>query len=458
MFDSLSDKFEKTLRKLRGRGRLTAAEIDEVVAEIRQALLEADVNFQVVKQFCESIRTKASNLDLQKNLTPGQTVIKYVYDELVSLLGEHSPVNLKQAPPVIIMMVGLQGSGKTTSCGKLAALFKQEHKRKPLLVSLDIYRPAAIEQLKTVGAGIGVDVFNTDPNKSPAHTAVEAVTLAKNSAKDVVILDTAGRLQIDEALMNELVEVVEAVDPNEVIFVADAMTGQEAVNVAKGFNDRLEIDGIILTKLDGDARGGAALSVKSVIGKPIKYVGVGEKSDALELFYPDRMASRILGMGDVLTLIEKASKQIDEQQAKDIQKKFKKNEFTFDDFYQQLQSVKKMGSISSLAGMIPGMGQLTKQIDEETIDREMRRTEAIILSMTKKEREDDSLINGSRRKRIAAGAGTTVEEVNKLLQQFSMMKKMMSKLAKGGAAGMMRNLGSLQGMMGGGGPPGGIRR
>lgn len=459
MFNSLSEKFEKALRKLRGRGRLTATEIDEVVTEIRQALLEADVNFQVVKQFCDSIRTKTENLELQANLTPGQTVIKFVHEELIALLGEHSPINLKQAPPIVIMMVGLQGSGKTTSCGKLAKLFKEEFKRKPLLVSLDVYRPAAIEQLKVLGSGIGVDVFNTDPNKSPAHTAVEAVNLAKNSARDIVILDTAGRLQIDEGLMNELVEIVEAVEPNEVIFVADAMTGQEAVNVAKGFNDRLEIDGIILTKLDGDARGGAALSVKSVIGKPIKYVGVGEKSEALEQFYPDRMASRILGMGDVLSLIEKASKHIDEEQAKSIQKKFKKNEFTFEDFYQQLQSVKKMGSIASLAGMIPGMGQLTKQIDEEAVDREMKRTEAIILSMTKKEREDDSIINGSRRKRIAAGAGTTVEEVNKLLQQFSMMKKMMGKLAKGGAAGMMRNLGSLQGMMGGsGGPLGGFRR
>lgn len=453
MFDSLTSKLEGTFQRLRGRGKISEADVDEAMKEIRNALLEADVNFKVAKTFCENVKQKAMGMQVIKSLSPGQMVIKYVHEELIATLGEHAPLNLRNAPPVVILLAGLQGSGKTTTCGKLAKYLKEELHRTPLLVSVDVYRPAAIEQLKTVGRNLGIEVFESNASEKPLAIAQAALNQARVAAMDTLIIDTAGRLQIDEALMDELADIVELVEPHEILLVVDAMTGQEAVNVAKGFDERLEIDGVILTKLDGDARGGAALSVKTVTGKPIKFIGVGEKSDALEVFYPDRMASRILGMGDVLSLIEKASKQVSEEEAKKLHKKLKKNEFTLEDFHSQLQSIKRMGSIGSLMKMMPGMGQIAKQVDEDKAEREMKRVEAIILSMTPAERNDHELINGSRRKRIAAGSGTSVEEVNKLLEQFTMMRKMMKKLTNI-TPNMLRGMGGLGGMMGGGMPGG----
>ena len=454
MFDSLTSKLESTFKKLRGRGKLSEADLDEALKEIRNALLEADVNIKVAKAFCDNVKQKAIGMQVIKSLSPGQMVIKYVHDELIETLGEHAPLNIRNAPPVVILLAGLQGSGKTTTCGKLAKYLKEELHRTPLLVSVDVYRPAAIEQLKTVGRNLGIDVFDSSADQKPLAIAQGALNHARAAAMDTLIIDTAGRLQIDEQLMDELADIVELVEPHEILLVVDAMTGQEAVNVAKGFDERLEIDGVILTKLDGDARGGAALSVKTVTGKPIKFIGVGEKSDALEVFYPDRMASRILGMGDVLSLIEKASKQVSEEEAKKLHKKLKKNEFTLEDFHSQLQSIKRMGSIGSLMKMMPGMGQLAKQVDDEKAEREMKRVEAMILSMTPAERNDHELINGNRRKRIASGSGTSVEEVNKLLEQFTMMRKMMKKLTNI-TPNMLRGMGGLGGLMGGGMPGGG---
>ena len=461
MFDSLSTKFESVFKRLGGRGKLNEADLDEALREIRMALLEADVNFQVAKTFCENIKQKALGMEVQKSLSPGQMVIKYVNEELVAAMGEHTPLNLKFAPPVVIMLVGLQGSGKTTTCGKLAKYLRDDLKRNPLLVSVDVYRPAAIEQLKTVGASLGIDVVQSAADQNPLDIAKRALTHARNSGFDVLIVDTAGRLQIDEELMNELVDIVEAIEPHEVLLVADAMTGQEAVNVAQGFDSRLDVDGMILTKLDGDARGGAALSMKSVTGKPIKFIGIGEKSDALEPFHPDRMASRILGMGDVLTLIEKATKQVSAEDAKKLQKKIKKNDFTLEDFHSQLQSIKKMGSVSSLMQMMPGMGKAMQGLDEGLAEKEMKRVEAMILSMTRSERRDHTLINGSRRKRIAQGSGTSVEEVNRLLQQFAGMRKIMKKLSGLGTGALgksaLRGLGlgggNIANLMGGGSKP-----
>jgi len=436
MFDTLNSKLESVFKRLRGRGVLSESDIDEALKEIRLALLEADVNFKVAKEFCENIKQKAVGMEVQKSLTPGHMVVKFVHEELIAAMGAHVPLNLRFAPPVVIMMVGLQGSGKTTTTGKLARHLRDDLRKKSLLVSVDVYRPAAIEQLKTVGASLNIDVFPSAANENPVTIATKALQHAKNSGHDVLLIDTAGRLQIDESLMSELVDIVEQVEPQEILLVADAMTGQEALNVAKGFDERLDIDGIVLTKLDGDARGGAALSMKSATEKPIKFIGIGEKLDALEPFYPDRMASRILGMGDVLSLIEKASKQVSVEEAKKLQKKMKKNEFTLEDFHSQLQSIKSMGSVSSLMQMLPGMGQAMRGVDEDLADREMKRVEAIILSMTPSERRDHSVINGSRRKRIALGSGTSVEEVNRLLQQFVSMRKMMKKLTNLGPAGL----------------------
>lgn len=456
MFDALTGKLEATFRRLRSRGKLTEADLDEALQEIRMALLEADVNFKVVKQFCDNVRVKALGLEVQKSLSPGQMVIKCVHEELIETLGQHQALNLKNAPPIIIMLVGLQGSGKTTSCGKLARYIRDDLRRYPLLVSADVYRPAAIEQLKAVGEKIEIDVLPSTADENPVEIAKRAVRHAQNTGHDTVILDTAGRLQIDEQLMEELTKIVETIEPHEILLVADAMTGQEAVNVAKGFDDRLDLDGVILTKLDGDARGGAALSIKSTIGKPIKFIGLGEKLDALEVFYPDRMASRILGMGDVLSLIEKASRQVSLDDAQKLQKKLKKNEFSLEDFHSQLQSIKKMGSLTSLMQMLPGMNKLAKGVDEEQADRELLRVEAMILSMTPQERHDHTLINGSRRKRIARGSGTSVEEVNRLLEQFTSMRKMMKKLTNLGPGALrgMGGLGGLTKMLSGGKPPG----
>lgn len=455
MFDSLTAKFEETLGRLRGRAKLSESDIESAMQEIRTALLEADVNFKVAKEFCESVKQKALGMAVQKSLSPGQMVVKFVHEELLAALGEHVPLNLRFAPPVVIMLVGLQGSGKTTTCGKLAKYLRDELKRDPVLVSADVYRPAAIQQLKTVGESLGIPVVSSSADEKPIQICKRALELSRTAGQDVLIIDTAGRLQIDEQLMNELVEIVEEVEPHEVLLVADAMTGQEAVNVAKGFDARLDLDGLVLTKLDGDARGGAALSMKAITGKPIKFIGIGEKSDALEVFHPDRLASRILGMGDILSLIEKASKQVSAEDAKKLQKKIKKNDFTLEDFHSQLQSIKSMGSISSLMQMMPGMGKVARAVDEEVAEREMKRVEAIILSMTLTERRDHSIINGSRRKRIANGSGTSVEEVNRLLQQFVGMQKMMKKLSGLGGPAAMRGLGGLGNLFGGGG--GGFR-
>jgi signal recognition particle subunit SRP54 len=452
MFNTLHSKLESAFKKLTGKGTIQPKDIEEVVKEVRLALLEADVNFKVVKDFCAKVSEKALGESVLKGLNPAQQIIKIVNEELTSVMGsEASELNLKAAPPVVILVVGLQGSGKTTTSAKLGLYLKKELKKNPLLVPADVYRPAAIEQLKTLGSKYGLSVFDSAATQTPVQIASESHAFCKRSAHDVMIVDTAGRLQIDEALMKELQTISEITDPAEILLIADAMTGQEAVNVATEFNRELALTGIILTKLDGDARGGAALSMRHATGKPIKFVGVGEKADALEVFHPERLASRILGMGDVLTLIEKAQKEFSEEEALKLQKKMKKDQFDLNDFLQQLKTMRKFGSISSIAGMIPGISKVANQINDDDAEKELKRIEAIILSMTNAERINQGILNGSRRKRIAKGSGTSVEEVNKLLKQFLEMKKMMTQLTKGGLGGMMKMLGKMgmQGMKGG---------
>jgi len=444
MFDFLHDKIDSALKKIRGRGALSAGDVETTMKEVRTALLEGDVHFKVAKDFCGRVTEKAVGEAVLKSLSPDQQIIKIVHEELTSMMGgEAAELNLQSAPPVVIMLVGLQGSGKTTTSAKLARLLKDSYKRSPLLVPADVYRPAAIEQLKTLGASLNIPVFDSSPTDKPLDISIRARDYAAKNMCDVVIIDTAGRLQIDNALMDELKHISAAVAPVETLLVADAMTGQEAVNVAQGFDQTLPLTGLILTKLDGDARGGAALSMRAVTGKPIKFVGIGEKSDALEPFHPERMASRILGMGDVLTLIEKASQQVSLEDSADLEKKFRKEQFTFEDFLSQMKMIKKMGSISSLASMIPGLNKVAKQIDPEKQQREFTKLEAIILSMTHQERRNHEIIDGSRRRRIAKGSGTSVEDVNKLLKQFVEMRKMMKQLMKMGP-------GMLGGLMGGG--------
>jgi len=445
MFDSLSDKLEAAFKKLRGQGIMTEDNIKEALREVRLALLEADVNFKVVKDFVENVRLKAIGTEVLTSLSPGQQVVRIVHDELVAIMGggEDNSLDLAARPPVAIMMVGLQGAGKTTTCGKLGNLLKKQ-KRRPLLVPADVYRPAAIEQLKTVGRQLGLEVFNSSADQKPVDICSSAMKFAELNGYDTVILDTAGRHQIDDFLMNELAEIRTAVQPREILFVADAMTGQEAVNVAGGFNDRLEISGVVLSKLDGDAKGGAALSIKAVIGKPIKFVGLGEKLDALEVFHADRLVSRILGMGDVLTLVEKAQAVFDEKETALLQKKMKKNQFDLEDFLAQMQQIKKMGSMESIMGMIPGMGKMMKQMKgAQPSENEIKRIEAIIRSMTPGERSNHGIINGSRRLRIAKGSGTTVQEVNQLLKRFTEAQKMIKQLQKLGPKGLMKGLGGL---------------
>ncbi len=445
MFDFLHDKLDSALKKIRGRGALSASDVEATMKEVRTALLEGDVNFKVAKDFCARVSEKAVGESVLKSLSPDQQIIKIVHEELTAMMGgEAADLDLKSAPPVVILLAGLQGSGKTTTSAKLARLLRDSYKRSPLLVPADVYRPAAIEQLKTLGSSLGIPVFDSKPTDRPLDIAIRAREQASRTMCDVVIIDTAGRLQIDANLMDELKQIAAAVAPNETLLVADAMTGQEAVNVAQGFGDALPLTGLILTKLDGDARGGAALSMRAVTGKPIKFVGLGEKSDALEAFHPERMASRILGMGDVLTLIEKATQQVSLEDSAALEKKFKKEQFTFEDFLGQMRMIKKMGSISSLASMIPGLNKLAKQVDPEKQEREFTKLEAIILSMTLQERRNHEIIDGSRRRRIAKGSGTSVEDVNKLLKQFVEMRKMMKQLMKMGP-------GMLGGLMGGGG-------
>ena len=448
MFDSLSDKLDLVFKKLRGQGVMTEENVKDALREVRLVLLEADVNFKVVKDFIEKVRERAVGSQVLQSLTPGQQVIRIVHDELVALMGggEDNSLDLAAKPPVSIMLVGLQGSGKTTSCGKLARYLKGQ-RRRPLLVPADVYRPAAIEQLKTLGRQLSIEVFDSRSDQDPVDICRSALKYAELSGFDTVLFDTAGRHQIDDYLMNELVRIRDEVQPREILFVADAMTGQEAVNVAAGFNDLLEITGLVLTKLDGDAKGGAALSIRAVTGRPVKFVGLGEKLDALEVFHPDRLVSRILGMGDVLTLVEKAQSVFDEKESAKLQQKLKKSQFDLEDFRSQLQQIKKLGSIESIMGMIPGMGKMMKQMQgAQPSEKEVKRIEAIIDSMTAKERADYTLINGSRRLRIARGSGTTVQEVNQLLKRFSEALRMMKQLQKMGPKGLMKGMGAGKGM------------
>ncbi len=450
MFETLSDKLESVFKKLRGQGVMTEENIKDALREVRLALLEADVNFKVVKEFVESVRVKAIGTEVLQSLSPGQQVVKIVHDELIALMGGYgsNDLDLAAKPPVALMMVGLQGAGKTTSCGKLGNWLRKQ-KRRPLLVPADVYRPAAIEQLKTVGRQLSLEVFDSRPDQDPVQICTAALTFAELNGFDTVILDTAGRHQIDDFLMAELERIKGAVQPREILFVADAMTGQEAVNVAGGFNERLGLTGAILTKLDGDAKGGAALSIRAVTGTPVKFVGLGEKLDALEVFHPDRLVSRILGMGDVLTLVEKAQTAFDEQETRQLQQKLKKNQFDLEDFLNQMQQLKKLGSLESIMGMIPGMGKMMKQMQgAQPSEKEIQRIEAIIRSMTPAERADHSIINGSRRLRIAKGSGTTVQEINLLLKRFTEAQKLMKQLQKLGPKNLMKGMGGLSGLRG----------
>lgn len=427
-FESLSERLQGVFKKLRGKGKLTEKDIKEAMREVKVALLEADVNFKVVKDFINSVTEKALGQEVMESLTPAQQVIKIVHEELIKLMGSvESRLNLGSKVPAVIMIVGLQGSGKTTACGKLANLLKKQG-RNPLLVACDTVRPAAIKQLQVLGANINVPVFTMGDKVDTADIAKASIDYAKSHNVDVVIIDTAGRLHVDDELMEELVRIKEAVHPDEILLVADAMTGQDAVNVASSFNERLDITGVILTKLDGDTRGGAALSIKAVTQKPIKYVGIGEKLGDIEPFYPDRMASRILGMGDVLTLIEKAQAAIDEKKALEMGQKILSKQFTLEDFLEQLRSLKNMGPLDQLLAMIPGINKSVLK-NVEVSEKDLKRIEAIILSMTKEERQNPSIINGSRKRRIARGSGTTIQEVNNLLKQFEETKKMMKRFA-----------------------------
>lgn len=444
MFENLSDKLQSTLQKLKGKGKLSEKDIDLAMKEVKMSLLEADVNYKVVKTFVNNVKERALGSEVMESLTPGQQVVKIVHDELVKTMGQQGESKLKFNPNDItyFMMCGLQGAGKTTATGKLARKLKKDGK-KPLLVACDIYRPAAIKQLEVVGESVGVPVFQMGDKTSPVTIAKEATKYAMKHGIDVVIIDTAGRLHIDESLMDELVQIKQTVKPEEILLLLDAMTGQDAVKVAETFNQYLDITGVILTKVDGDARGGAALSIRNVVEKPIKFLSVGEKMDQLEIFYPDRMASRILGMGDVLSIIEKAQDAFDEKQAIEMQKKLKKQDFNLDDFLQQLQQMKNMGPLEDLLGMIPGIGQNKKLKDLKINEKELVFTEAIIQSMTKKERANPNIINGSRRKRIAAGSGTSVQRVNQLLKQYDDMKKMMKKFSS-----MEKTMGKKKGLGG----------
>jgi signal recognition particle subunit SRP54 len=442
MFDTLGDKLEAVFKRLRGHGRIGEKHITEALREIRMALLEADVALPVVQSFVESVRAQALGQEVLHSLTPEQHLVKFVHAELTKLMGERiTPLDLVAPSPVTLMLVGLQGSGKTTTAAKLARYLKDEKHRRPYLVPVDVYRPAAIEQLTALARQLDCPVHPSSADVAPVEIARAAQAAARAAGCDTVILDTAGRLHIDDALMQELTEIKTAVAPKHVLLVADAMTGQDAVNVARGFHERLGIDGAILTKLEGDARGGAALSIRAISGAPLLFVGVGEKLDALEPFHPDRMASRILGKGDVLSLIEKVEKAYDQRQAEALERKLKKNEFTLEDFRDQLQMVKRLGSMGDLLGMIPGMKKLSAKMSPGVADAELKKIEAIIGSMTRQERRNDGLINGSRRKRIALGSGTSVADVNRFLKQYTQAKKMMKKLTKlgGGHPGGGRN-------------------
>ena len=441
MFENLSDRLEKSFKLLKGQGKITEINVAETLKDIRRALLDADVNFKIAKKFTDDVKVKALGQDVLSAVKPGQMMVKIVKDELAQLMGgTFADIELKSKPSVILMS-GLQGSGKTTFSGKLANMLKSKKGRHPLLVAGDVYRPAAIDQLKVLGEQINVPVYTEEGNMDPVKIAQAAIKQAKANGNDVVIVDTAGRLAVDEQMMNEIAAIKKAIDPDEILFVVDSMTGQDAVNTAKEFNDRLDFDGVVLTKLDGDTRGGAALSIRSVVEKPIKFVGTGEKVDALDVFHPDRMADRILGMGDIVSLVEKAQEQFDEEEAKRLQKKLQKNTFNFNDFLKQINQIKKMGNLKDVMGMIPGMGKALKGMDID--DDAFKHIEAIIFSMTPEERENPSVINGGRRKRIAAGSGTDIQEVNRLLKQFSETRKMMRMVSQG--KNVQRMMAGMQG-------------
>jgi signal recognition particle subunit SRP54 len=442
MFEGLTDRLDKSFKILKGHGRITEINVAESIKEIRKALIEADVSFKIAKSFTSDVKEKALGANVLTAIKPGELMTKIVHDELASLMGgEHEEINIK-GKPAVILIAGLQGSGKTTFSAKLANYLKSKQGRSPLLVAGDVYRPAAIDQLKVLGEQIGVDVFSEEGSKNPVQIAKNAIKYAKENSKNVVIVDTAGRLAVDEEMMNEISSVKSAIDPNEILFVVDAMTGQDAVNTAKAFNDKLDFDGVVLTKLDGDTRGGAALTIKSVVNKPIKFVGIGEKMEAIDLFHPSRMADRILGMGDIVTLVEKAQEQYDVEEARKLQKKIAKNQFNFNDFLKQIQQIKKMGNVKDLMGMIPGVGKAIKDADID--DDAFKGIEAIIFSMTPHERENPKLLNGSRRKRIARGAGTDIQEVNRLIKQFAETSKMMKMMTSGGGRKMANMMNQLK--------------
>ncbi len=438
MFENLSDRLERSFKILKGEGRITEINVAETLKEVRRALLDADVNYKTAKDFTETVKQKALGQDVLNAVKPEQMMVKIVHDELATLMGGTAVDINTKGTPAVILMSGLQGSGKTTFSGKLASMLKNKKGKQPLLVAGDVYRPAAIEQLKVLGEQIGVSVYTEEENKNPVKIAQNAIQYARQHGKDLVIIDTAGRLAIDEQMMQEIESIKKAVNPQEILFVVDAMTGQDAVNTAKEFNQRLNFNGVVLTKLDGDTRGGAALSIRSVVDKPIKFVGTGEKLDAIDVFHPERMADRILGMGDIVSLVEKAQEQYDEEEARRLQKKIAKNQFDFNDFIAQIQQIKKMGNLKDLASMIPGVGKQIKDLDID--DDAFKGIEAIIRSMTPAERSNPEMLNGSRRARIAKGSGTNVQEVNKLIKQFDETRKMMRMMTSGGGKQAMRNL------------------
>ena len=437
MFENLSERLERSFKILKGEGKITEINVAETLKDVRRALLDADVNYKVAKQFTDTVKQKAMGMNVLTAIKPSQLMVKIVHDELTELMGGKAAELNLEGRPAIILMSGLQGSGKTTFTGKLAKMLKERQHKNPLLVACDVYRPAAIEQLKVVAQTVGVDVYTEEGNKNVVEIAQNAIRKAKQENYNVVIVDTAGRLAVDEEMMNEIANLKEAINPNETLFVVDSMTGQDAVNTAKEFNDRLDFDGVGLTKLDGDTRGGAALSIRTVVTKPIKFVGTGEKMEAIDVFHPERMADRILGMGDVVSLVERAQQQFDEKQAKELEKKIRKNKFDFNDFMNQIQQIKKMGNIKELAGMIPGVGKALKDVDID--DNAFKGIEAIINSMTPKERSNPDIINQSRKLRIAKGSGTKLEEVNRLLKQFDQTKKMM-KMVSGMDRGKMAQM------------------
>jgi signal recognition particle subunit SRP54 len=441
MFEGLSDKLDRAFKVLKGHGHITEINVAETLKDVRKALLDADVSFKIAKQFTDQVKEKALGENVLTSVSPGQLMVKIVHDELASLMGgEKTDLNLK-GEPAIVLIAGLQGSGKTTFSAKLANYLKTKRSRRPLLVACDVYRPAAIEQLKVLGSQVGTEVYTEEGSREPVKIAKHAVNYARENGYNMVIIDTAGRLAIDEEMMKEIEAVKKAVNPQETLFVVDSMTGQDAVNTARVFNERLDYEGVVLTKLDGDTRGGAALTIRAIVNKPIKFVGIGEKLDAIDIFYPERMADRILGMGDIVTLVEKAQEQYDEEEAQKLQKKIAKNQFNFDDFLSQIRQIKKMGNVKDLIGMLPGMGKALQNVDIG--DDAFKGIEAIIHSMTPEERENPAIINGSRRKRIATGSGTTIQEVNRLIKQFDDTRRMMKMVTtnKGrGMMNMMRNM------------------